>query len=59
MALLSWLRGIKDKADVATAREENRKKRGSLAVKLIELDHARFHLDEMVRRSLELMEPKK
>lgn len=59
MAILDWLRGLKDKAAVAQAREDNRKTRGSLATKLVELDNARFHLDAMVRRSLELMEPKK
>lgn len=59
MGLLHWLRGTEDRRKVTEEREETRKSRGQLAAKLVELDNARFHLDEMVKRSLILMEGKK
>ncbi len=44
---------------IKEAREKGRINRGVLATKLTELDQQRHMLDEMVKRSLILMEPKK
>lgn len=57
MGILDWFRAPRKQA--AEAKEEHRKTRGHLAEKLVELDHARHNLDLMVKRSLELMEPRK
>lgn len=53
-----WFRKSEEDS-IETVREDVRKKRGVLATKLTELDQNRHLLDEMVLRSLELMEPKK
>lgn len=56
MKLFSWLH--KPKHAIEAAREEKRLNRGQLASKVVQLDEQRHVLDEMVRRSLELMEHK-
>lgn len=53
-----WFRRTDDDA-IKKAREEVRLSRGVLATKLTELDQHRHLLDEMVMRSLNLMETKK
>ncbi len=53
-----WFRKSEEDS-IETVREDVRQKRGVLATKLTELDQHRHLLDEMVLRSLELMETKK
>ena len=55
MNILEWLVSP-HKASLATEKEATRQARGGLAVKVVELDHARNNLDEMVKRSLALLE---
>jgi len=57
MDLLWWMH--KPAREIATAREEKRVNRGELATRVVQLDQQRHLLDEMVKRSLDLMEPKK
>ena len=53
---MPWMR---DRKEIHSAKEDVRKTRGELATKLVELERNRHLLDDMVRRSLELMESKK
>ena len=57
MHIFSWL--YKPSKEITEAREAHRINRGQLATKVTQLDEHRHLLDEMVKRSLELMEPKK
>lgn len=52
-----WFKKPSD--ELEKAKETARVSRGALATKITELDEHRNLLDSMVKRSLELMEPKK
>lgn len=54
-----WLPWRSDRKEIEKVREEARRKRGELTTKVVQLDEQRHMLDEMVRRSLALMEHKK
>jgi len=55
--LLWWLH--RPAREVESAREDKRLNRVELATRVVQLDQQRHVLDEMVKRSLDLMEPKK
>jgi len=57
MRLFGWFLAPR-RDEIEREREETRQIRGRLATKVVELENQRFHLDDMVRRSLKLMEPK-
>jgi hypothetical protein len=56
MGILSWMKHRRD--DIKEAREQTRINRGRLTQSVVELDQHRHVLEEMVKRSLELMERK-
>lgn len=56
MGILSWMRHRRD--EIKEAREQTRINRGNLSKSVVELDQHRHVLEEMVKRSLELMERK-
>lgn len=47
-----------NRSELEREREETRGTKGQLAAKVVELENSRYRLDEMVRRSLELLEHK-